>query len=235
MNHSHKNIPRSHNPSVHRKPQIDSFLPPEDYPNLCKHENLDQAFGVYGNLQLSLHGTSVLQLFVEEKPKPEPKPKNWVRVQVHFFWFLKTLALPPRPWPISWRILRSLVQTESMVKLIVAMVSPQPFVFQTAQIILYQTKSIFSQLSKWWQFTCTTIRRRKKMSFVTLSCVRLKSHFGLWFHIRSPCCKPKTCMFFQVINSICNCFSIFLFKTVIDYVRDFTLRPNLPKLSHEKE
>ena len=93
MNHSHKNIPRSHNPSVHRKPQIDSFLPPEDYPNLCKHENLDQAFGVYGNLQLSLHGTSVLQLFVEEKPKPEPKPKNWVRVQVHFFLVFENSSL----------------------------------------------------------------------------------------------------------------------------------------------
>ena len=37
---------------------MDSSDPSEYYPNLCKHENLDQAFGVYGYLQLSLHGTS---------------------------------------------------------------------------------------------------------------------------------------------------------------------------------
>ena len=62
--------------------------------------------------------------------------------------FLKTLVLPPRPWTISWRIVRSLVQTEFLVKLIVALVSPQPFVSQTAQVILYQTNSIMSKYSK---------------------------------------------------------------------------------------
>ena len=36
---------------------MDSSDLPEYYPNLCKHENLDQAFGVYVNLQLNLHGS----------------------------------------------------------------------------------------------------------------------------------------------------------------------------------
>ena len=48
---------------------------------------------------------------------------------------LKTLALPPRPWTISWRIVRSIVQKEFVDKFTNAVVPPKKFSYCTSAII----------------------------------------------------------------------------------------------------